>query len=317
MKEGSTKMVARQSRRPRTSFRRILREKGPLELKTHPSKKREGEIMKIARSPVITMAPTTPVYDALKIMVKEGFRRMPVVDPGTKKLLGVVTATDFINYLGGGDKFQIIQKKYGGNFFKAINEPVKSIMTPKVISIRTCGKINEAIELMKKNRVGGLPVVDENNQVWAIVTERDIVMLFSGKIRGAKVADLMSKQVVTAKPETPIMEIERKMIEKRFRRLPIVSDSAFIGMATVRSILRFFGTSQVFKHLQSGTILQVLQTPVIEVTMKDVATINPEADIGQAAKIMKEKHVGSLPVIANSKLVGIITERDFFKIIAG
>jgi CBS domain-containing protein len=263
------------------------------------------------------MAPTTLVYDALKIMVKEGFRRMPVVDPGTKKLLGIVTATDFINYLGGGDKFQIIQRKYGGNFFKAINEPVKSIMTSEVVSIRTSGKITEAIELMKKHRVGGLPVVDENNQVWAIVTERDIVMLFSGKIRGAKVADIMSKRVITATPETPIMEIEKKMIERRFRRIPIVSDSEFVGMATVRSMLRFFGTSQVFKHLQSGTILQVLQTPVLEVTMKNVATINPESDIGQAAKLMQEKHVGSLPVISNGKLVGIITERDFFKIIAG
>jgi CBS domain-containing protein len=142
-------------------------------------------------------------------------------------------------------------------------------------------------------------------------------MLFSGKITGAKVADLMSKQVVTAKPETPIMEIQRKMIERRFRRLLIVSDSEFVGMATVRSILRFFGTSQVFKHLQSGTILQVLQTPVIEVTMKNVATINPEAEIGEAAKLMQEKHVGSLPVISKGRLVGIITERDFFKIIAG
>ena len=301
----------------RSSFGRILRDKGSLELKVHPSKKREGEIMTIARSPVITMAPTTLVYDALKIMVKEGFRRMPVVDPGTKKLLGIVTATDFINYLGGGDKFQIIQRKYGGNFFKAINEPVKSIMTSEVVSIRTSGKITEAIELMKKHRVGGLPVVDENNQVWAIVTERDIVMLFSGKIRGAKVTDIMSKRVITATPETPIMEIEKKMIERRFRRIPIVSDSEFVGMATVRSMLRFFGTSQVFKHLQSGTILQVLQTPVLEVTMKNVATINPESEIGQAAKLMQEKHVGSLPVISNGKLVGIITERDFFKIIAG
>jgi CBS domain-containing protein len=286
-------------------------------LKAHPSKKREGEIMVIAKSPVVTMAPTTPVYDALKIMVKEGFRRMPVVDPGTRKLLGIVTATDFINYLGGGDKFQIIQKKYGGNFFKAINEPVKSIMSSEVVSIRTSGKINEAIELMKKHRVGGLPVVDEHDQVWAIVTERDIVTLFSGKIRGVKAADLMSKRVITAKPETPIIEIEKKMIEKRFRRLPIVSDSEFIGMTTVRSILRFFGTNQVFKHLQSGTILQVLQTPAIEVTMKNVATTNPETDIGQAAKLMQEKHVGSLPVLANGRLVGIITERDFFKIIAG
>jgi len=309
-------MVEKQTRKT-TTFRRVIREKGSLELKAHPSKKREGEIMTIARSPVITMAPTTPVYDALKIMVKEGFRRMPVVDPGTKKLQGIVTATDFINYLGGGEKFQIIQKKFGGNFFKAINEQVKSIMATKVVSIRTSGKISEAIELMKKNRVGGLPVVDENNQVWAIVTERDIVGLFSGNIKGAKVSDLMTRRVVTATPETPIMEIERKMIEKRFRRLPIVSDSEFIGMATVRSILRFFGTNQVFKHLQSGTILQVLQTPVVEVTMKDVATTSPEVDIGQAAKVMQEKHVGSLPVLSNSKLVGIITERDFFKIIAG
>ena len=310
-------MVGNQSRRPPTTFRRVLRDKSPLQLKAHPSKKREGEIMTIARSPVVTMAPTTPIYEALKIMVKEGFRRMPVVDPGTKKLLGIVTATDFINYLGGGNKFQIIQKKYGGDFFKAINEPVKSIMTSGGISIRTSGKITEAIELMKKHRVGGLPIVDENDQVWAIVTERDIVMLFSGKIRGAKVADLMSKRVVTAKPETPIIEIEKKMIERRFRRIPIVSDSEFIGIATVRSILRFFGTNQVFKHLQSGTINQVLKTPIIEATRKNIATINPEADIGEAAKLMQEKHTGSLPVIADGRLVGIITERDFFKIIAG
>jgi len=273
--------------------------------------------MTIAKSQVVTIAPTTPVYDAIQIMVKEGFRRMPIVDPGTKKLLGVVTATDVINYLGGGEKFQIIQKKYAGNFFKAINEPIKSLMTSKVISIPTTAKISDSIDLMKKHKVGGLPVVDEHGHVWAIVTERDILTLFSGKIRGAKVVDLMSKNVITAKPETTIIEAEKIMIKHGFRRLPITSNNEFVGMATVRSILRFFGSGQVFKHLQSGTINQVLQTSVLEVTMKDVPTIQPDADIGEAAKTMQEKNVGSLPVIANKKLVGIITERDFFRLIAG
>lgn len=310
-------MVARHSGGRRETFRRVLREGGPLDLKAHPSKKRGGEIMTIAKSPVVTMAPTTPVYDAVKIMVKEGFRRMPLVDPGTKKLRGIVTATDVINYLGGGEKFQLIQKKYAGNFFKAINEPIKSLMTSKVISISTTAKISDAIDMMKTHNVGGLPVVDEQGHVWAIVTEKDILTLFSGKIRGAKVADLMSKSVITAKPEISIIEAEKVMIKHGFRRLPIVSNSEFVGMATVRSILRFFGSGQVFKHLQSGTIHQVLQTSVLEVTMRDFATIDPDTDIGEAAKTMQEKNVGSLPVVANKKLVGIITERDFFKLIAG
>jgi CBS domain-containing protein len=307
-------LTARRSGR-KEAFRRRLREKGSLDLKAHPSKRREGEIMTIAKSPVVTMAPTTPVYDAIKIMVKEGFRRIPVVDPGTRKLQAIITARDIIDYLGGGEKFQIIRRKYAGNFFKAINEPVKNISTQKVVSISTSAKVSDAIELMRRHRVGGLPVVDEEERVWAIVTERDLVFLFSGSIRGAKVADLMSKRIVTAKPEVTISETEKMMIRHGFRRLPLVSDHKLVGMVTVMDILRFFGSGEVFKHLQSGTIDQVLQTPVLETATKDVFTIESEADVGEAAKIMREKNIGSVPVVENEKLVGIITERDFFRLI--
>lgn len=300
----------------RESFRRRLREGGPLDLKTHTSKRREGEIMNIAKSPVVTMAPTTPVYDAMKIMVKEGFRRVPVVDPGTRKLQAVITARDIIDYLGGGEKFQIVQKKYAGNFFKAINEPVKNISTQKVFSISTSAKISEAIGLMKKHEVGGLPVVDEEKHVWAIVTERDLVFLFSGSIRGAKVGDLMSKRVMTAKPEVTILETEKMMIKHGFRRLPLVSDRKLVGIVTVMDILRFFASGEVFKHLQSGMIDQVLQTPVLDIATRNVFTIQPEADVGEAARIMREKNIGSVPVVENERLLGIITERDFFRLIA-
>jgi len=299
----------------REAFRRRLREKGPLQLRQHPAKKREGEIMTIAKSPVITMAPTTPIYDAIKIMVKEGFRRMPVVDPGTQRLRGMLTATDIVNFLGGGDKFQIIQRKYSGNFFKAINEPVKSIMTQDVISVPTSAKISEAIELMKSRRFGGLPVVDDDKRVWAIVTERDVISIFTGRISGVKVSELMTKRVVTATPGTSIFEAEKTMVEEGFRRLPVIVDGKFVGIVTVRDLLRFFGSGQVFKHLQSGTIAQVLQTSVLEITRRDIATISPDADVGEAARIMREKDVGSLPVVEDDRLVGIITERDFFKLI--
>ncbi|MCW3977499.1 MAG: CBS domain-containing protein [Candidatus Bathyarchaeota archaeon] len=271
--------------------------------------------MTIATSPVVTMAPTTPIHDAIKIMVQKGFRRIPIADPGTQRLRGIITATDLVNYLGGGEKYQLIQRKYSGNFYKAINEPVRSIMTTDVFWISTSAKIRDALRLMKKRNVGGLPVVDEEKRVWAIVTERDIAFLFTGRISGVRVSEAMTKKVVTTAPRISIYEAARMMIERGFRRLPVVLNGKFIGLASVRTILQFFGSSTVFKHLQSRAMAQVLQTSVLEATRKDVVTVEPSADVGEAAKLLQDNNVGSLPVVENERLVGILTERDFFKLI--
>jgi len=299
----------------RETFRRTLKGKGPLSLKTHPSKKREGEIIHVAKSPVVTMAPTTLIYDAIQIMAKEGFRRIPIANPGTKVLEGIITATDIIDYLGGGKKFEIIEQRFGGNFFKAINQPIKVIMTKNVVSVKVSAKISEAIELMEEKNLGGLPVVDDENHVRAIITERDVANLFADRISGIKVSQLMSEKVITALSKTTIFEAERTMTTQGFRRLPIISDGKVIGIITTMDIIRFFGSGSVFKYLRSGTIIQVLNTPALEIATKEVSTIKPSADVGQAAKIMQNKNIGAIPVVENEKLVGIITERDFFKII--
>lgn len=299
----------------REGFRRTLREKGQLSFKAHPSKKREGEIMQIAKTPVVTMAPTTPIQDAIQIMCQKGFRRIPIANPGTKFLEGIITATDVINYLGGGKKFEMIQQKFGGNFFKAINEPIRLVMTQQVVSVNVAAKISDAIELMKEKNLGGLPVVDDENRARGIVTERDIAILFADRISGVRVAQLMSETVVTALPRTTIFEAEKTMATQGFRRLPIVSDGKVVGIITSMDIIRFFGSGEVFKHLRSGTIIQVLSTPALEIATKGVSTIEPDADIGQAAKIMQQKDIGAVPVVKNERLVGMITERDFFKVI--
>ena len=300
----------------RETFRRTLKEKGPLDLKAHPSKRRDGEIMTITKTSVVSMAITTPVYDGIQLMVEQGFRRIPVVDPGTKRLRGIVTAFDLIDYLGGGEKFQIIQREHAGNFFKAINEPVRHIMTPNVISVLSSAKVNDAIDLMVKRNVGCLPIVDKETRLRGIVTERDIIMIFRGIVSGTKVSELMSKKVVVATPETSIMEAERLMVKNGFRRLPIVSEGKVVSVVTVTDILRFFGSGKVFQRLRSGAIDQVLQTPAIETATGDVVMVECNVDAGEAAMIMLEKGVGTLPVLENEKLVGMITERDFFKLVA-
>ena len=300
----------------RETFRRTLREKGALDLRMHPSKRRDGEIIVVANSAVVTMAITTPVYDGIKLMVEQGFRRIPVVDPGTKRLRGLVTAYDIIDYLGGGEKFHIIQNEHAGSFFKAIKEPVRHIMTSDVTPISSSAKINDAIDLMVNRNVGCLPVVDKETRVRGIVTERDMLTIFSGLISGTKVSSLMSKKVVVATLETSILEAERLMIKNGFRRLPIISEGEVVSVVTFTDILRFFGSNKVFQRLSSGAIDQVLKTPAVETAERSVLMVESNVDACDAAKIMLEEGVGTMPVLENRKLVGMITERDFFKLVA-
>jgi len=270
--------------------------------------------MAIAKRPVITAVLTTSVYDVVQIMAKEGFRRIPIVDPRTRALQGIVTSTDIVDYLGGGRKFEIIQRGLSGSFFKAINEPIKSIMRPNPPTMRDIAAIGDAIELMKQQGVGGLPVVDSANRVLAIVTEKDLLGVFEGRVKGVKVVALMTKKVVTGTGETTIIEAGREMVGKGFRRLPLVSDGRLVGIITAMDIVRFFGSGEVFQHLRSGTILQVLQTPAAQIGTKKLVTTSQDADVTEAARTMKERDVGALLVVDDKKLVGMLTERDFFKL---
>ena len=276
----------------------------------------DREVMTIAKRPVVTASLTTSVYDVVHIMAREGFRRIPIVDLRTNKLQGIVTSTDIVDYLGGGEKFQIIEREFKGSFFKAINEPVKFIMRPNPPAVQNVATVGHAIKLMKQHGVGGLPVVDNANRVLAIVTERDLLSIFEEKIRGVKVAAVMTEKVVTATGETTILEAEREMVRKSFRRLPIVSQGKLVGIITAMDIVRFFGSGEVFQHLRSGTILQVLQTPALQIGTKELVTISPSANVDEAARTMKERNVGALLVVDDEKLVGILTERDFFKLIS-
>jgi CBS domain-containing protein len=270
--------------------------------------------MAVAKRPVVTASLMTSVYDVVRIMTREGFRRIPIVDASTRGLQGIVTSTDIVDYLGGGEKFGIIKREFKGSFFKAIDEPVKFIMRTKPPAIQSVATILQAIKLMKQHGVGGLPVVDNAGRVIAIVTERDLLSVFEEKIKGVKVADLMTKNVVTATDKTSILEAERTMVEKSFRRLPIVSRGKLAGIITAMDIVRFFGSGEAFQQLRSGTIAQVLHTPALQIGSKVLVTISSNASVNEAAGAMKERHVGALLVVDDEKLAGILTERDFFKL---
>lgn len=271
---------------------------------------REGSVMSVAVKNVVTIPPTMSIKSVADTMTKYRFRRIPITDPGTNRLLGMVGSSDIIDFLGGGKKVSIIVKKHRGNFLAAINEPVSAIMTKDVLKVRKEATADEALELIKKTRVGGVVIVDSCDRVAGIVTERDFALLLSGKMTGRKTADHMTKKVITATPATKLGDVVKIMVENSFRRLPVVSGNKVVGIVTTRTIIDFIGKNYVFSKILQNKIDEVLGIRCDEIMKTDVSTVTADADLGKVAGIMKESGEGTVCVLDGSKLAGIITERD-------
>jgi len=289
------------------------RDRGPLEFESR-LRKEEGNIMPIARRNVITATPTMRIKDAAELMVRQKVRRLPITDPGTKRLIGILTTRDIVNFLGGGEKFKIIQNKFKGNFFAAVNDQIRTIMSEKVVYGTYDMSIADVANLLLKTGMGGAPIVDEHNHVVGMVSERDFVAYVPSST-GTTVSYHMTRNVVTAEPELQIREAARRMISKGVRRLPVVRFRELVGIITSVDILRYFGTSKMFEYMATGKVDEAISMGVETIMTRDLLTVAPGTDIGEAARLMVERGCGGLPVVEGDELVGIITERNMLELL--
>ncbi len=288
--------------------------RGSLNFKSKLSQ-HDGDIMMVAKRDVVQIPPTMTIMGAVKTMVKYRFRRLPVSDPGTSRLMGIVTVVDVVNFLGGGDKVQIIENKHRGNLLSAINEEISSIMEEDVVTLHEEDSINEAIKIMLQGNVSGFPIVDDESKVIGIVSERDFVSLVANVITGKKVADFMSRDVVSVRPDTKVEDAARVMISNDFRRLPIVHEGVMTGVVTTSDIVNYLGSGEVFEKLVTGNMHEALGVPIKVIAREAPITIEPDLDLGEAADLMIARDVSVLPVVVDGALSGIVTERDFLSAI--
>jgi CBS domain-containing protein len=291
------------------------RDRGPLEFESR-LRREEGNIMPIARREVITIPPTMRIKDAAEVMVKHGVRRLPVTDPGTKRLMGIVTTRDIVDFLGGGERFKIIQTKFRGNFLAAVNDPIRTIMSEKVVYGTDDMSIADVAKLLLRTGVGGVPILDAHAHVVGIVSERDFVS-YMPAVTGIPVGYHMTREVVTAEPGLSIREAASRMISRGVRRLPVIGDNReLVGIVTSVDILRYFGTSKMFEYMASGRAEEAMGVGVEEIMTKEVLTVSPQTDMGEAASLMVRRGCGGLPVLEEGALVGIITEHDMLGLLA-
>lgn len=272
-------------------------------------KRWSGELERIARRPPISIQRSSTVMEAAEAIARHRIRGLPVLD--FTRVVGVVTATDLVNYLGGGPHFEIIVKRYAGNIFKALNEErVSSIMSRSPFTVSLGDRLEKVIEIMISKGVGFLPVVQEENEIYGVITERDIVSLMHDKKIGVPVRAVMSSPIVSIDEEEPLKRAAEMIVRSGFRRLVVTRGEEISGFLSAKDYVLFFGSHRAFSRLQSMSVEDALRTPVSEIMERRYETIDADADAGEACARMLENNIDWLLVTKGEEALGIFTERD-------
>jgi len=138
----------------------------------------------------------------------------------------------------------------------------RDVMVSPVITVKPYFLVREVAKMLVENRISALPVVDDGGKLVGIVSEGDLMhrsevgternrswwlrlMVSSSivaadyvKAYGRKVADVMTQNVVTATPETPLNEIATLLERNSIKRVPIVRDGQLVGIVSRANLVQ-------------------------------------------------------------------------------
>lgn len=116
----------------------------------------------------------------------------------------------------------------------------KDIMTKYIKMCRPECTVKDSTQIMKDQNCGAVPIVDDNNKVVGIVTDRDIAIkciLEEKDASRTKISEVMTKKVITCREDEDIDEAIRKMKDNKIRRIPIVDkNNVLLGMVSLGDI---------------------------------------------------------------------------------
>lgn len=142
---------------------------------------------------------------------------------------------------------------------------VREIMQTEVVTVRPDATVGDLADILAKNKVSGVPVVDDQGGVLGMVSEADIILQdadlhfpyyiqflesviylqsvrkFEERFRkafGSKVTEVMSEEVVAISPDASVREAATIMADRNINRLPVTEDGKLVGIVTRGDIVR-------------------------------------------------------------------------------
>jgi len=142
-----------------------------------------------------------------------------------------------------------------------------------------------------------------------------------------KAKDIMTVDVITAKPETTVEELARLLIEHKISGVPVVDgDDQLVGVVTendlikknarlhIPTIIRLFDAYFLLNSdKMEDEIKKMVAGTVDEICNKDIVSLTEETTLEEIATIMSEKNIHLLPVLRDGQVVGIVGKADIVK----
>jgi CBS-domain-containing membrane protein len=138
----------------------------------------------------------------------------------------------------------------------------RDVMASPVVTIKPSSLVSEAAKLLLDHRISALPVVDDSRNLIGIVSEGDLMhrseagterqrswwlealtadeelALEYARVHARKVADVMTRSVITAAPDTPLHEIAALFEKHSIKRVPIVENGALVGIVSRANLIQ-------------------------------------------------------------------------------
>lgn len=110
-----------------------------------------------------------------------------------------------------------------------------------VVTIQPDATVGDLVRGLRDARIGAMVVSDDGRSVLGIVSERDVVRALAehgSRVSGLRVADVMTRNVVTCSPADTVKQLMSEMTLRRIRHLPVVADGRLVGIISIGDVVK-------------------------------------------------------------------------------
>ena len=273
---------------------------------------------------VITLPPMESLWKGYNTMSRYRIKKI-VVTQIEKHPIGIVTLKDIIKFLIADKRDMDLDEI-----------PISEAMTRNLITANKNNTIPECAKTLTKNNISSLIIVedDNNNNLAGIITATDFVNFFSENCIGfAFVKDYMSQSFFTISIKEKVSTAAQIMSEKKVSRLIVIEPDNQNKIAGIISETDISRTVPAFKSRTIRSVYENMEllfsskskpdfiepsfVRIDDIMTRNITTIEKDADLAEAAKIMIKHGIGGLPVIESrdnmEQPIGVISKSDIVK----
>lgn len=145
-----------------------------------------------------------------------------------------------------------------------------------------------------------------------------------------KISEIMRKNIITCKEDTPVKEVAKMLVENNLTGMPVVKGKEIVGIITEADIIMqkaklhipsYIQLLNSFLYLEDPSeveeeLQKILATKARELMTTEVITVEADYSVEDVASLIEEEHVNPVPVVKDDELVGIVSRADIVKLLA-